>query len=123
MSMESVTDFTDGELVDELQDRGFTVTWGRDAEIAELRKQLAAFRSAAEHVTEDGCTRRSVVAMPEWWAMVHKDRLHDLELAEEQLADVRNQVLEECAAVAEDTAAGRDAEAIADAIRAMKYEK
>ena len=47
------------------------------------------------------------------------------EIAElrQQLADVRNQVLEECAAVAEDTAAGRDAEAIADAIRAMKYEK
>ena len=55
-------------------------------EIAELRKQLATFHSAVEHVTEDGCTRRSVVAMPEGWAMVHKDRLHDLELAEEQLA-------------------------------------
>ena len=58
----------------------------RDAEIAALRQQLSTFHSAVEHVTEDGCTRRSVVAMPEGWAMVHKDRLHDLELAEEQLA-------------------------------------
>ena len=55
-------------------------------EIDELRQQLAAFHSAVEHVTEDGCTRRSFVAMPEGWAMVHKDRLHALELAEEQLA-------------------------------------
>ena len=52
----------------------------------ELRQQLAMFKSAVEHVTEDGCTRRSFVAMPEGWAMVHKDRLNDLELAEEQLA-------------------------------------
>ena len=54
--------------------------------IEELEQQLAAFHSAVEHVTEDGCTRRSFVAMPEGWAMVHKDRLHALELAEEQLA-------------------------------------
>ena len=48
----------------------------------------------------------------------------DAEIAElrQQLADVRNQVLEECAAIAEDTAAGRDAEAIADAIRARKLD-
>ena len=52
----------------------------------ELRQQLAMFKSAVEHVTEDGCLRRSFVAMPEGWAMVHKDRLHALELAEEQLA-------------------------------------
>lgn len=39
MSMASVTDFTDGELVDELQDRGFTVTWGRDAELDQLRQR------------------------------------------------------------------------------------
>jgi len=64
-------------------------------EIESLRQQLAAFHSAVEHVTEDGCTRRSFVAMPEGWAMVHKDRLYDLELAEEQLADVRNSVLED----------------------------
>ena len=55
-------------------------------EVVKLRQQLAAFHSAVEHVTEDGCTRRSFVAMPEGWAMVHKDRLHALELAEEQLA-------------------------------------
>ena len=54
--------------------------------IEELEQQLATFHSAVEHVTEDGCTRRSFVAMPEGWAMVHKDRLHALELAEEQLA-------------------------------------
>lgn len=55
-------------------------------EVVNLRQQLATFHSAVEHVTEDGCTRRSFVAMPEGWAMVHKDRLHALELAEEQLA-------------------------------------
>ena len=46
----------------------------------------------------------------------------DVEIAElrQQLADVRNQVLKKCATIAEDTAAGRDAEAIADAIRATK---
>jgi len=33
--------------------------------------------------------------MPEGWAMAHKDRLYDLEFAEEQLADVRNSVLED----------------------------
>lgn len=53
--------------------------------VAELRQQLAAFQSAVEHVTEDGCTRRSF-STSEGWAMVHKDRLHDLEVAEEQLA-------------------------------------
>lgn len=51
-----------------------------------LRQKLAAFQSAVEHVTEDGKTRRSFVAMPEGWAMIHKDRLHDLEVAEERLA-------------------------------------
>jgi uncharacterized protein YpuA (DUF1002 family) len=50
------------------------------------QQQLAAFQSAAEHVTENGCTRRSFVAMPEGWAMIHKDRLHELEVAEEKLA-------------------------------------
>lgn len=54
MSMASVTDFTDGELVDELQDRGFTVTWGRDAEIAELRQQLAAAQSEIESAFREG---------------------------------------------------------------------
>ncbi len=38
----------------------------------------------------------------------------------QQMTLLRNQVLEECAAIAEDTAAGRDAEAIADAIRATQ---
>lgn len=120
----------DGTMADSIVgidavERFYTIAFGdgaasRDVEIAALRQQLATFHSAVEHVTEDGCTRRSVVAMPEGWAMVHKDRLHELELAEEQLADVRNQVLEECAAIAEDTAAGRDAEEIADAIRATQ---
>lgn len=89
----------------EVLEQARIVGMGAEREI-DLRQQLATFHSAVEHVTEDGCLRRSFVAMPEGWAMVHKDRLHDLELAEEQLADVRNQVLEECAAVAEDTAAG-----------------
>ena len=86
----------DGTMADSIVgidavERFYTIAFGdgaasRDAEIAELREQLAAFHSAVEHVTEDGCTRRSFVAMPEGWAMVHKDRRHDLELAEEQLA-------------------------------------
>ena len=50
----------------------------------ELRAELAAFRCAAEHVTEDGNTRRSFTAS-EGWAMVHKDRLLDLEIIEERL--------------------------------------
>ncbi len=66
----------------------------RDAEVAELRDQLNTFHSAVEHVTEDGCTRRSVVAMPEGWAMVHKDRLHDLTVAEEQLSEARTIIKE-----------------------------
>ncbi len=69
----------------EINEQARIVGMGGEREIA-LREQLAAFHSAVEHVTEDGCIRRSFVAMPEGWAMVHKDRLHDLELAEEQLA-------------------------------------
>ena len=68
------------------------VGMGAEREI-DLRQQLAAFHSAVEHVTEDGCLRRSFVAMPEGWAMVHKDRLHDLELAEEQLAEHEKQAV------------------------------
>ena len=60
--------------------------------IITLEQQLATFHSAVEHVTEDGCTRRSFVAMPEGWAMVHKDRLHDLELAEEQLSAAQSEI-------------------------------
>ena len=60
--------------------------------IITLEQQLVTFHSAVEHVTEDGCTRRSVVAMPEGWAMVHKDRLHDLELAEEQLSAAQSEI-------------------------------
>ena len=71
---------------------GDKVIYCMAAEIAELRQQLAAFHSAVEHVTEDGCTRRSFVAMPEGWAMVHKDRLHDLELAEEQLSAAQSEI-------------------------------
>lgn len=51
----------------------------------ELMDKLAAFISGAEHVTEAGCTRRSFVAMPECWAMVHKDRLAELEGIEDKL--------------------------------------
>ncbi len=55
-------------------------------EIESLRKQLAALQSAVEHVTENGKTKRSFSAS-EGWAMVHKERLLDLEVAEEQLAE------------------------------------
>lgn len=51
----------------------------------ELRQQLDTFNSAVEHVTENGKTKRSF-SSSEGWAMVHKDRLLDLECAEEQLA-------------------------------------
>lgn len=50
----------------------------------ELRAELAAFQCAVEHVTENGNTKRSFSAS-EGWAMVHKDRLTDLEIAEERL--------------------------------------
>lgn len=53
--------------------------------IESLRQQLAMFNSAVEHVTENGKTKRSFSAS-EGWAMVHKDRLIDLECAEEQLS-------------------------------------
>jgi len=45
---------------------------------------LQTFRAAVEHVTENGNTKRSVSAS-EGWAVVHKDRLIDLEIAEERL--------------------------------------
>ncbi len=71
------------DLIEQLCQQLADMTAERD----ELREQLDMFKSAVEHVTEDGCTRRAVVAMPEGWAMVHKDRLHDLTVAEEQLSD------------------------------------
>ena len=76
------------QLADMTAERDEFMEYAKDGTVvaAQLQTQLAAFHSAVEHVTEDGCTRRSFVAMPEGWAMVHKDRLHALELAEEQLA-------------------------------------
>lgn len=53
-------------------------------EIERLGAELASFKSAVAHVTEDGKTRRSFSAS-EGWAMVHRDRLLDLEVAEEEL--------------------------------------
>ncbi len=73
-------------------------------EIAELRQQLADLNRICEF---DQKTNEQLLEQ--------RDQLR------KQVTLLRNQVLEECAAVAEDTAAGRDAEAIADAIRAMKY--
>ena len=77
------------DLIEQLCQQLADMTAERD----ELREQLAAFHSAVEHVTENGCTRRSVVAMPEGWATVHKDRLHGLELAEEQLSEREKQAV------------------------------
>ena len=53
----------------------------------ELRAELAAFRCAAEHVTEDGNTRRSFTAS-EGWAMIHSERLSELECKEERLENL-----------------------------------
>lgn len=50
-----------------------------------LLNELAVFNSAVEHVTEEGKTKRSF-SVSEGWAMVHKERLIDLECAEEQLS-------------------------------------
>lgn len=70
----------------------------------ELRQQLAAAQ-------DDAIEQARIVGMG-----------GEREIAlRQQVTLLRKQVLEECAAIAEDTAAGRDAEAIADAIRAMKY--
>jgi hypothetical protein len=46
---------------------------------------LQEFRVAVEHVTENGKTKRSMSSSA-GWAVVHKDRLLDLEIAEERLA-------------------------------------
>jgi hypothetical protein len=73
------------DMVDEIADCLLEDHMALMTENAAMRKQLAAFQSAAEHVTEDGCTRRSFVAS-EGWAMIHKDRLAELENAEERLA-------------------------------------
>ena len=72
------------QLADMTAERDEFMEYAKDGTVvaAQLQTQLATFHSAVEHVTEDGCTRRSFVAMPEGWAMVHKDRLHALELAE-----------------------------------------
>ena len=73
-------------------------------EVVKLRQQLAA---AQDEIDEQA----RIVGMG-----------GEREIAlRQQVTLLRKQVLEECAAIAEDTAAGRDAEAIADAIRAMKY--
>ena len=53
--------------------------------IKALEAELNTFQQAVAHVTEDGKTRRSF-SSSEGWAMVHHDRLSDLEIAEEQLS-------------------------------------
>lgn len=53
----------------------------REDEITKLRAELATFKAAVEHVTENGKTRRSFSTGE--WAMVHSERLTDLEIAEE----------------------------------------
>lgn len=52
--------------------------------VSALEAELNCFHQAVSHVTENGKTTRSF-STGEWWAMVHKDRLSDLEIAEEQL--------------------------------------
>jgi methylthioribose-1-phosphate isomerase len=49
---------------------------------AELIANAATFEAAVAHVTEDGKTKRSV-SSSDGWAMVHKDRLTELEILEE----------------------------------------
>lgn len=53
--------------------------------------ELAEFRCAVEHVTEDGKTTRSFSSSA-GWAMVHKERLMDLETAEESLGRLREEL-------------------------------
>jgi hypothetical protein len=47
--------------------------------------ELHSFRTSIEHITVDGCTTRSFIDSKGWWAMIHKDRLHQLECFEERL--------------------------------------
>lgn len=54
----------------------------QQAEINALYVELNTFKNAVDHVTADGKTSRAFSAS-EGWAMVHKDRLLDLECAEE----------------------------------------
>jgi len=56
--------------------------------VADLRAELAQFQNAVEHVTENGKTTRSV-SHSDKWAIVHSERLSDLECAEEKLALIR----------------------------------
>lgn len=58
-----------------------------EAELTKLRAELAAFKSAVDHVTADGKTTRSFSAS-EGWSMVHCDRLTDLHVAEERLSEL-----------------------------------
>jgi len=51
--------------------------------IKELEANLNTFTNAVDHVTADGVTRRAF-STSEGWAMIHKDRLHELECIEER---------------------------------------
>ena len=64
--------------------------WHREQKGISTNAELNTFRQAAAHVTEDGKTRRSFTTS-EGWAMVHADRLLDLEIAEERCAAVEKQ--------------------------------
>lgn len=61
-------------------------------ENAKLRAELAAFKSAVDHVTADGKTTRSFSAS-EGWAMVHMDRLTDLHVVEERLSELERRAV------------------------------
>jgi hypothetical protein len=56
-----------------------------------LETQLEAFRTAAEHVTENGATKRTM-SSSDGWAMCHVERLTDLEVLEEKMMRIRELV-------------------------------
>lgn len=62
------------------------LTAERDA----LKLTLNTFQQAVEHVTEKGNTRRAF-STREGWAMIHKDRLLDLEIIEERCDALKQQ--------------------------------
>jgi len=74
-----------GDIVDLLE-------WATKDVLA-MRQQLNRFLSAVEHVTADGNTHHTV-STSEGWAMVHRERLRDLELNEEELTACEKELAE-----------------------------
>lgn len=67
------------ELIEKLLAENEALKQERDA----FKAQLSQYLYAVQHVTEEGNTTRSY-STSNGWAMVHEDRLADLEVAEEQ---------------------------------------